>query len=47
MKKLIQIISIIGIFSSFTIAGDAEDVKQSIVDSFQYLNKMKKSSNDY
>ena len=47
MKMLIQIISIIGIFSSFTIAGDAEDVKQSIVDSFKYLNKMKKSLNDY
>ena len=28
-------------------AGDAEDVKQSIEDSFTYLNKMKKSLNDY
>ena len=47
MKKLIQLIGVLTIFCSLIFAGDAEDVKQSIEDSFAYLNKMKKSLNDY
>jgi len=47
MKKLIQIIAVIAIASSLSMAGDAEDVKQRIIDSFKHLNKMKKSLNDY
>ena len=47
MKKLIQLIGIAGIFCTLIFAGDAEDVKQSIEDSFAHLNKMKKSLNDY
>ncbi|HJL75488.1 MAG: hypothetical protein QF795_05550 [Candidatus Marinimicrobia bacterium] len=47
MKKLIQLIGIAVIFCSLIFAGDAEDVKQSIENSFAYLNKMKKTLNDY
>ncbi|MDP7529896.1 MAG: hypothetical protein QGH61_11365, partial [Candidatus Marinimicrobia bacterium] len=47
MKKLIKLIAIAGIFCSLIFAGDAEDVKQRIEDSFAHLNKMKKSLNDY
>ena len=47
MKKLFQLIGIAGIFCSFIFAGDAEDVKQRIEDSFAHLNKMKKTFNDY
>ena len=47
MKKLIKIIAVIAIASSLSMAGDAEDVKQRIIDSFKHLNKMKKTLNDY
>ena len=47
MKKLFQLIGIAGIFCSLIFAGDAEDVKQRIEDSFAHLNKMKKTLNDY
>ena len=47
MKKLIQLIGIASISCSLIFAGDAEDVKQSIEDGFAYLNKTKKSLNDY
>ena len=47
MKKLFQLIGIAGIFCSLIFAGDAEDVKQRIEDSFAHLNKMKKTLNAY
>ncbi len=47
MKKLIQLIGIASISCSLIFAGDAEDVKQSIEDGFAYLNKTKKTLNDY
>ena len=47
MKKLIQLIGIASISCSLIFAGDAEDVKQRIEDSFAHLNKMKKTLNDY
>lgn len=47
MLKLIRHICIVSIFSSLIIAGDAEDVKKTIEDSYAYLNKTKKTINDY
>ena len=47
MRQLIKVILSSFIICSTMHAGDIEDVKKSIKDSFNYLNKMKKSENDY
>ena len=47
MQQLIKIVLSSFIICSAIHAGDIEDVKNSIKDSFNYLNKMKKSENDY
>ena len=47
MRQLIKVILSLFIICSAMHAGDIEDVKKSIKDIFNYLNKMKKSENDY
>ena len=47
MRQLIKVILSSFIICSAVFAGDAEDVKNSIKKSFNYLNKMKKSENNY
>ena len=47
MRLLIKVILSSFIICSAVFAGDAEDVKNSIKKSFNYLNKMKISENDY
>ena len=47
MNNVIRAVLISFIFNTFSIAGDIEEVKKSIIDGFTYLNKMKKGWNDY
>ena len=47
MRQLIHCILSSFLICSALSAGDVEDVKNSIKKSFKYLNKMKKSENDY
>ena len=47
MRQLIHCILSSFLICSALSAGDVEDVKNSIKNSFKYLNKMKKSENDY
>ena len=47
MRQLIHCILSSFLICSALSAGDVEDVKSSIKKSFKYLNKMKKSENDY
>lgn len=47
MNRAIQITLLSFMLNTFANAGDVEDVKKRIVDSANYLNKMKKGLNEY